>query len=236
MFVILSKAKDLLLPLHTHTSHSHSLLSTCQKMPTRLNQLLEESGSTPLPPDLHEKFAAYLALLLKWNAKTNLTAIRDEEGILSRHFLESILCARALPSGITTLLDFGSGAGFPGLPIALLRPDIAVTLAESQNKKSAFLREAIRTLGVTAAVHSARAETLTARFDCVTLRAVDNMQQAIPAALQLLAPKGTLAVLTTLDNIPMIQSLAAATTSLQWLPPHPLPRGTNRILLLSKST
>ncbi len=203
-------------------------------MPNRLNQLLQEAGSTPLPPQLTSKFAAYLALLLKWNAKTNLTAIRDEEGILSRHFLESILCARLLPPGIATLLDFGSGAGFPGLPIALLRPEIAVTLAESQNKKAAFLREAVRTLEVKVAVHSARAETLAPRFDCVTLRAVDNMQQAIPAALERLATQGSLAVLTTLEDCSSIQSLAEGTSRLQWLPSAPLPRGTNRVLLIGK--
>jgi len=91
---------------------------------------------------LASEFGAYAALLIRWNARMNLTAVRDEEGILRRHFAESIVCARILPPGITTLLDFGSGAGFPGLPIALCRREIAVTLAESQGKKVAFLREA----------------------------------------------------------------------------------------------
>jgi 16S rRNA (guanine527-N7)-methyltransferase len=200
----------------------------------RLNQLLTQSNSQPLILEQSEKFTAYLTLLQKWNAHTNLTAIRDEEGILSRHFLESILCARTLPAGIQTLLDFGSGAGFPGLPIAILRPEIAVTLAESQNKKAAFLREAIRALGVPAPevraqVHSARAEELKTRFDCVTLRAVDNMQAAIPAAIQLLAPGGLLAILTTTTDAPTLQSLAG--NSFHWQPPIPLPANTNRILL-----
>src|SRR5580658_2191130 len=156
----------------------------------RLNQLLAESGHPSLSPETAEKFAAYLTLLQKWNARTNLTAIRDSEGILSRHFLESILCAHKLPQGVVSLLDFGSGAGFPGIPIALMRPDLEVTLAESQNKKAAFLREAVRTLSLKTKVHSARAETLQTRFDCITLRAVDNMAQALPAAIQLLAPCG----------------------------------------------
>src|SRR3984957_2865465 len=168
-------------------------------MPNRLNQLLEESGQPPLTPETDVKFAAYLALLRKWNARTNLTAIRDEEGILSRHFLESILCARALPAGIATLLDFGSGAGFPGLPIALLRPEIAVTLAESQNKKATFLREVVRTLGLTTEVWAARAETMpiARSFDIVALRAVDDMEVALPAAGARIKPGGQLAVLTT---------------------------------------
>jgi len=129
-------------------------------MPNRLNQLLTQSGHPPLTPETAEKFSAYLTLLQKWNARTNLTAIRDEEGILSRHFLESILCAQALPKSVQTLLDFGSGAGFPGIPIALIRKDVTVTLAESQNKKAAFLREALRTLNLKARVHNGRAETL----------------------------------------------------------------------------
>ena len=114
----------------------------------RLNALLAEAGLAPLDPAQTERFEAYLSLILRWNARVNLTAIRDEDGILRRHFVESIACARALPAGIATLLDFGSGAGFPGIPIALCRPEIAVTLAESQGKKAAFLREALRQLGL----------------------------------------------------------------------------------------
>ena len=98
------------------------------------------------PASIEDRFDAYLSLIVRWNARTSLTAIRDEEGIVSRHFVESIACAVAVPAGVRTLLDFGSGAGFPGIPIALCRPEISVTLAESQNKKAAFLREAIRTL------------------------------------------------------------------------------------------
>ena len=116
----------------------------------RLNALLAASGLSPLDSAQSKRFEDYLSLLLRWNARVNLTAIRDEEGILSRHFVESIACARALPAGIRTLLDFGSGAGFPGIPIALCRPEIAVTLAESQGKKAAFLSEAIRVLEISA--------------------------------------------------------------------------------------
>src|SRR5579862_3154038 len=91
-----------------------------------------------IPATLPPRLSIYLDLLLKWNARTNLTAIRDPEEIVRRHFGESLFAARHIAPGTQTLLDFGSGAGFPGLPIALLRPEIAVTLAESQNKKSTF--------------------------------------------------------------------------------------------------
>jgi len=196
-------------------------------MSARLNQFLTQSGHPPLSPELAEKFTIYLTLLQKWNAKTNLTAIRDEESILSRHFLESILCARALPAGIQTVLDFGSGAGFPGIPIALIQKDLKVTLAESQNKKTAFLREAVRVLDLPTKVHSERAETIQQRFDCITLRAVDQMQKAIPAAANLLAESGWLAILTTSEEVAKIQELA----NLDWLEAKPLQRGTNRVLL-----
>src|ERR1700723_3085155 len=100
-----------------------------------------------IPPNLTAQLSTYLDLLLKWNARTNLTAIRDPEEIVRRHFGESLFTAVHLPAA-QTLLDFGSGAGFPGLPIALLRSELHVTLAESQNKKATFLREAVRTLAL----------------------------------------------------------------------------------------
>ena len=204
----------------------------------RLNKLLDESGHPHLDPETAGKFAAYLTLLQKWNARTNLTSIRDEEGILSRHFFESILCAHKLPKDIVSLLDFGSGAGFPGIPIALIRPEISVTLAESQNKKAAFLREAVRTLfsesGLNTKVHAYRAEILNATFDAVTLRAVDNMAVAIPAAIQLLNPHGWLAILTTLEDAPAIQAEASQSTPFHWSRAESLQAGTSRILLLGQ--
>jgi len=163
----------------------------------RLNELLTGAGLAALDPALGVRFEAYLALILRWNRRMNLTAIRDEEGILTRHFVESIAAARALPDGIGTVLDFGSGAGFPGIPIALCCPEIRVTLAESQGKKAAFLREAVRVLKIDTVVHSGRAETIAERFDCVFLRAVDRMAEAVAAASTLVRPGGWVALMST---------------------------------------
>ena len=143
---------------------------------------------------------AFLDLLLRWNARTNLTAIRDPETMVTRHFGESLFAARALSPRLkpgATLLDFGSGAGFPGLPIQLYRPDLQVTLAESQGKKASFLREAIRTLGLKTEVWSSRVEAMPPEktFDCVTLRAVDNMEAALPAAINRASTPGWIAIL-----------------------------------------
>jgi 16S rRNA (guanine527-N7)-methyltransferase len=196
----------------------------------RLNALLAEAVQAPLDAALAGRFEDYLSLLLRWNARVNLTAIRSEEGILSRHFVESIVCARALPAGIHTLLDFGSGAGFPGIPIALCRPEIAVTLAESQGKKAAFLSEAVRVLGIAAKVYPARAETLRTVFDCVMLRAVDRMERAVQAAAQLVRPGGWLALMTTTAALPALQTAARAEFS--WPSLLPLPGGEDRLLAL----
>jgi 16S rRNA (guanine527-N7)-methyltransferase len=158
-----------------------------------------------IPPGLCAQLSTYLDLLLKWNARTNLTAIRDPEEIVRRHFGESLFAGRYLDPNTPTLLDVGSGAGFPGLPIALLRPEIAVTLAESQNKKSTFLREVVRTLNLwNVEVWPARVETLppTRQFHAVTLRAVDNMEAALPTAKARIASGGQLALLTTVDHAP----------------------------------
>jgi 16S rRNA (guanine527-N7)-methyltransferase len=197
----------------------------------QLNKLLVAADLCSLQVAESKQFIDYLTLLLRWNARVNLTAVRDPDAILSRHFVESIAAARALPPGLATLLDFGSGAGLPGIPIAICQPQLAVTLAESQSKKAAFLQEAIRTLGLNARIHSGRAETLARTFDCVTLRAVDHMELAARLAARLVAPGGWLAPLTTYADLGAIQS--AAGPGFTWSNPHPLPGSDQRILALA---
>lgn len=166
-----------------------------------IEQTIREAGLKPLTNDALMQFDAYLALLLKWNSRLNLTAIREPAAILRRHFVECIQCAQALPElpAASTLLDFGSGAGMPGIPIAICRPEIQVTLAESQRKKTAFLREAVRSLGLSAEVFDGRVEEMPAerRFIMVTLRAVDKMKEASQIALARIAPKGWLILFAT---------------------------------------
>jgi 16S rRNA (guanine527-N7)-methyltransferase len=152
-----------------------------------------------------EQFAAYLEVLLRWNQRMNLTAVRDPEEAVRRHFGESLFLARhlaalqlqgSLEAG-ATLLDVGSGAGFPGIPVKIALPQLRVTLAESQAKKAAFLREAVRVVESSAEVWAARAESLppSRRFDVVALRAVDNMDSALAVARERLAQGGLLCVL-----------------------------------------
>ena len=134
-------------------------------------------------PLIHTKLLIYLELIMKWNAQINLTRIRTPEEIVRRHFGESLLVG-AHVGACGTLLDFGSGAGFPGVPIQLLRPDVQVTLAESQGKKAAFLNEVVRSLGLQSEVWAGRVEAMPTaqRFDVVVLRAVDDMALAVGEA------------------------------------------------------
>lgn len=167
-----------------------------------------------LPFGINEQLAAYLDLLLRWNAKTNLTAIRDPEQIVTRHFGESLFAAgvlfgQAKPQPGTMLADLGSGAGFPGLPIKLAFPALQVTLIESQNKKATFLKEVIRALKLDGiAVYSGRAEQWGKHADVVTLRAVERFESTLPIAAGLVAPGGRLCLLigagqrSSLANIP----------------------------------
>jgi 16S rRNA (guanine527-N7)-methyltransferase len=158
-------------------------------------------GDTEVPTNLYAQLSTYLDLLVRWNARTNLTAIREPERMVERHFGESLFCGLQLASRLAptaSLLDFGSGAGFPGLPIQLLLPALRVTLAESQNKKASFLHEAIRTLNLAhTRVWPKRVEDMPAQttFEAVTLRAVDRMELAITAAHPRIAPNGWLVTL-----------------------------------------
>lgn len=141
----------------------------------------------------------YLDLLLRWNERISLTAVRDTESIVRRHFGESLLLASRLqvccPSG-SSFLDFGSGAGFPGLPVQIAMPHLNVTLAESQGKKVAFLREVIRALELPTSVWTMRVEAMPKEslFNVVALRAVDRMPAAVRAASLRIIPGGRLVV------------------------------------------
>ena len=198
----------------------------------RLNAMLAAVGQAPLDAAQEQAFEAYLSLFIRWSTRVNLTSIRDEQGILSRHFVESIVCARALPRGISTLLDFGSGGGFPGIPIALCRPEVAVTLAESQSRKAAFLQEAVRVLGISAMVYPHRAELLTSDFDCVVLRAVDRMAEATATAANRVRAGGWLALMTTLGDLPKLHTAAGAGFS--WPEIVRLPGSEERLLALGE--
>jgi len=137
-----------------------------------------------------EQFAQLCALLQQWNQRVNLTAITDTPGIYARHFLDALTPLPYVPADAETLLDIGSGGGFPGLPIAVARPSLQVTLMEAHARKTAFLTAAAETLALrNVAVVTGRAETeahqphLRSAFDVTVTRAVDAL--AVLAEYQL---------------------------------------------------
>ncbi|HTV54775.1 MAG TPA: 16S rRNA (guanine(527)-N(7))-methyltransferase RsmG [Terriglobia bacterium] len=191
-----------------------------------------------------QNISTYIDILLRWNSRINLTAIRDEEHIVTRHFGESLFAARLLFPPVPfanqqplaspiRLADLGSGAGFPGIPIKLWNPNVSLTLIESNHKKATFLREVVRTLTLTDVdIQNVRAESLPASsFDIVTLRAVERFADALPVAARLLTPEGRLALLIASSQV----SVATSTfPSLHWIPPTPIPASRERVVLLGR--
>lgn len=168
--------------------------------PRSLTELAQAAG-LELSPEQAGQFDAYRTLLLEWNARTNLTAITDPEEVDRRLFLDSILLLPALDAALQLMpatpptphrmIDFGSGAGFPGLPIKIMRPDLDITLIEATGKKVAFLDACIAELDLVriTTIHGraedfARDPAFREQFDIVTARAVASL----PALLELGMP------------------------------------------------
>jgi 16S rRNA (guanine527-N7)-methyltransferase len=199
----------------------------------------------PLPSQAYPLLAHYLELLSHWNQKINLTAVRDSEVLVRLHFGECLRAAQRIPAAVETVLDFGSGAGLPGIPIQIARPEMHVTLAESQKKKAGFLREVVRELALTnATVQSGRVEEMPkpAVFDLVVLRAVDKMGDALLNAIPRMRAAGDglgggcmmLTSRTEVENITSAQSAVRDndTGSIQWTLPESIPGTDQRVILL----
>ena len=240
--------------------------------PSEISKLLAPFLAAPLSETQLAQVSAYLALLLKWNAKINLTALRSPEEIITRHFGESFfLACNIFPasnpqsrisnpssqSPIPRVLDLGSGAGFPGLPLKIYAPAAHVTLIESNTKKAAFLREAIRTITLTDInVFAGRAEEylgeevpderLLQAMDApvlVTLRAVERFDRALPLAFRLLSSNSESTGPIDRERLPaenrmalLIGAAQVATAHkvlphLSWAEPLPIPLSRNRVLL-----
>lgn len=150
-----------------------------------LRSLPAEAGEWYRAANISAKLAVYLELLVRWNGVVSLTSVSTPEAMVRRHFAESVFAAHQLPR-CETLLDLGSGAGFPGIPMQLVLPALDVTLVEAQARKAAFLREVVRELGLPTTVVAGRSQLLgDASFDCVCLRAVDPMVEALGEAARL---------------------------------------------------
>jgi 16S rRNA (guanine527-N7)-methyltransferase len=147
-----------------------------------------------------ERCARYQQLLAQWGARINLTAVREPRDVVIRHFLDSLVVAARLPGAAAlpapTLVDVGSGAGFPGAVCALARPDLAVTLCERIGKKAAFLLALRRELGLRYEVVAGDASTLPGGYGIAVARAALQLPDWLRLGAHLVAPSGFVVAMT----------------------------------------
>ena len=205
--------------------------------------------SAGISKSLLGSISIYIDLLLRWNSRVNLTSVRQPEEVVTRHFGESLFAARHLfptpvqdrsydSAGSTSkpvVIDVGSGAGFPGLPIKLWAPQIHLTLIEANHKKATFLREVVRALSLSdVTIFAGRSEAFPksrAGADVVTVRAVERLNATLPALADLVAPGGSLAILVSDSQIPAIERLLGG---FDWDEPTHLPLSSRRTLIIGR--
>jgi 16S rRNA (guanine527-N7)-methyltransferase len=136
-----------------------------------------------------ERLLDYIDLLVRWNAVYNLTAVRDPAEMVTRHLLDSLAIAHLVTG--KTVVDLGSGAGLPGIPLAILDAERQIKLVDSNGKKARFQREAVRALGLTnVSIEQARAEDVQGAYDCVVARAFASLADLLALGGHLIAPDG----------------------------------------------
>jgi 16S rRNA (guanine527-N7)-methyltransferase len=182
------------------------------------------AGICELPESQVELLHRHYEILTRWNRVLSLTSMRTLEEVVERHYCESVFAASHLPKTPSSVADIGSGAGFPGIPIAIVRPDCSVALIESHQRKAAFLKEASRELA-NVRVLAKRAEDVTGSFDWVVSRAVRYSD--IAATLKRLGRNAEL--LTG-------EVGAADLAGFDWEEPVRLPWGERRLLWIGKQS
>lgn len=163
-------------------------MSSAQRLRTALDMM-----QVPLAPERQQQCLAYLALLQKWNRVYNLTAVREPEKMLTHHLLDSLAVVPYIGGG--PIADVGSGAGLPGIPLAIARPEWPITLIEANGKKATFLRQAVAELALTnVVVEPSRVEhwQSDARFQVVISRAFSDLAEFAMLAARLCAADGVL--------------------------------------------
>lgn len=174
-----------------------------------------------LTPEMLAQFELYSSMLLEWNQKINLTAIIEPDEIIVKHFLDSLLLLKAvdLPPN-AALIDVGTGAGFPGVPLKIARPDLKLTLLDSLNKRVAFLSGLSDALGQSNSIIHGRAEQqghlsgLRESFDCATARGVAPLPALCEYCMPFVRPGGFFAALKGPDVFPEAESSAKAISEL----------------------
>src|SRR5438105_10185571 len=212
-------------------SRARSAIDMLGDIAIRLKQSAERAGLV-LPEPLLDKLAVYYEVLDHWNEKINLTSLSDPDEAIDRLLLEPIDAASHLPHR-PRLMDLGSGGGSPALPLALALDAPRLVMVESRQRKAAFLREAVRELGLQATVETARFEQLAAqpefagRMDVVSIRAVRVDDDTLDAIGGLLRIKGVAALFRGPDGPSRPDGLPS---TLKWTATYALLRSANRRL------
>lgn len=181
------------------------------------------SGLADLSPGQIAALQMHYELMLRWNKALNLTKITEVVEAVERHYIESLFLGAHLPSGRLRIADIGSGPGFPGIPVAVLRPDCEVFLIEGHKRKAVFLRECTRELN-NVKVFAKRAEDLSESFDCAISRAVTYAD----LRATICRFSSSAALLTGLESPP-------ADWDWNWEEPMAVPGGDRRFLRLGSS-
>jgi len=166
-----------------------------------------------LPASVRERLLAYIALLAKWNRVYNLTAVRRPEQMIARHLLDSLAVLPYLRAA--RVLDVGSGAGLPGIPLALARPDCSFVLLDSNRKKTRFMTQAAAELGLeNVEVVSARIDDYRpkAPFDTIVSRAYASLGELVSAARGICAPGGVYLIMKGVYPLAELDGLPAGLT------------------------
>jgi 16S rRNA (guanine527-N7)-methyltransferase len=204
---------------------------------TKLARRGARAGVT-IPRPLLDQLDAYYDLLSRWNRKINLTSLDDPDKAVDRLLLEPLIAARYMPPGVTRLMDVGSGGGSPAIPLKLALPGLDLTMVEVKARKSAFLREAIRQLGLLSTrVETARYEELLPRpelhenFEALSLRAVRVEARVLFTLQAFLKPGGSV----LLFRGPSGPQAPALVPPLEWQSTHPLVESLqSRLSILAK--
>jgi 16S rRNA (guanine527-N7)-methyltransferase len=209
-----------------------------------------------------QSISIYVGLLLRWNARINLTAVRDSENIVTRHFGESLFLAACLFPGSSLpatnteagsrrhALDLGSGAGFPGIPLKIYAPDLRLTLVESNRRKAAFLAEAIRALQLqdtfvfSAHLNLGQAKQIPAAVpqgiepaSLITMRAVERFDSALHTAAALVrfgAARFGNGRLALLIGRTQAEQVPVRIQDFSWETPILVPQSRERVLLVGR--
>jgi 16S rRNA (guanine527-N7)-methyltransferase len=222
-------------------------MASCTPTTEALLQHLFTAAGRPLDPRRREQLLTYLHELQHWNRTLNLTSITDEAGVIRKHFLGSLDFLHAFtPSPDLPLLDVGTGAGFPGIPLKLWHPELAVDLVDSSHRKQAFLKHVCRALSladvcclVTRVEDLAKDQEMQARYGVIVSRGVGGLRRWLPSALALLQSGGRLVLEKGPEALAEVKALTPMIVAHGGVMTEPIPvpgesSMTRRLVVISK--